>query len=165
MKERSLNMKRLFFYAIILIWSFICGLVLCFLFDPNTTIDPAPKWSDPPTAEEYIAHGYRWADCNRRIRDQEYIGGTWYHADPNVTVYLDLIEQEGGNAPVLYYTASDPNTTIYLYQQLLMNTSGGPIRWPEADANDYAAFLDKKITLHSGGEDYDISGGAPMTVR
>lgn len=136
------------------------------------------EWpSNPFPLEE---RGWKWAECNRRIRDQEYIAGAWYRTeDPNVTVYLDLIEQAGWDAPVLYYSASDPNATIWTYQQLLMNTSGGPIRWgeyhsvprhgpydfPKADPNDYARFLDKKITFYDGWREYDISKDAPVTVR
>jgi len=129
-------MKRLFCY---LVFATCLGagtyLLLNFFFPrlSGITVGEPPTWSDPPTAEEYRAQDYRWADCNRRIHDREYHAGAWYKTeDPNVTVYLDLIEQEEWNAPVLHYSASDPNATIYIiYQQLLADTSEGPIRWPK----------------------------------
>jgi len=126
MKERSPNMKRLFYFVALTICSVIVAYLLIWLALPllQWPKNPAIEKHAPGTYEWYIEHEYRYAECNRRIRDQEYIAGTWYHADPNVIVYLDLIEQEGWSEPVLHYTASDPNATIYLYQQLLMNTSG-----------------------------------------
>lgn len=41
----------------------------------------------------------------------------------------------------------------------------GPYDFPKADPNDYAKFLDKKITLYDGVREYDISRDAQITVR
>lgn len=84
----------------------------------------------------YIKHNFKYIETNRRIRDNDYIAGAWYRTeDPNIEVYLFLVEKEDCNMPVLYFDASEPNVVIWTAQHLLLNASGGPIRWPEADGN------------------------------
>ena len=106
--------------------------------------------------------GYRYVEASRRIKDQNYFGSAWCKPkDPNVEVYLDLIEQEGWDAPVLYFSASEPNATIYVVQTCIMNADGGPIRWLESDPNDYAKFLKKKITFRYGTHEFIINPKDP----
>lgn len=144
----------------------LCSIGLAYLFIWLGIKYESPVHKEDTTLDYYeqmVKAGYHYIETNRIIGGNNYIASSWYKAeDPNIEAYLDLIEKEDENMPVLYYSASDPNDCIYIVQQTLMRADGGRIEWPEADANDYERFRDKKITLHSGSNDYLIGNWVPI---